>query len=302
MGKSFRAASQRCRVATRGNTEEMRTTEAPMGNAKGSLSNAKSYSAKRELLKLSWNIILSLDQKEGVLNTQSARERKPVRDRSRRSVGCTHYRMDSLQSITSVSSQEDRFGSGRWRETKSSLKTSNKISPQASPHVSPRALAMRKVSNFVESPRKCKVSNASVFQIEFKECLFRLCPDLSNRFPASFALVVTMLKSFIKKVINGSCTPGLVDSFVKSHVTYKLKKEHFDGFGEAIASTVTNLLGPFGTFELCKIWREETSVMVEMLYKNYAAFLERTSKTPSSINSKTRESDLGSSYMHISAF
>ncbi|GAB5365823.1 hypothetical protein AAMO2058_001091300 [Amorphochlora amoebiformis] len=246
-----------------------------MGNSNANSASSNRY--KREVLKLSWNILLSLDHKEGLLDTT-------VADRKSAGGSRTNSRTIAL---------DDGVGFAQSRASTPVEAKKSWSSTHVSPPISPtRAVRM---SN---QRRHNKVSNASLFHQTFKEYLFQFCPDLESRFPTSIVLVIKMMKTFIQKIIWGKCTKKLVISFTESHAKYNLKKEHFDGFAEAIATTVATMLGKFATFELCKIWREESIGFVNMLHKVYTAYLKRNKKAKSSKDLLEAE-NMGPSYIRL---
>eukprot|EP00467_Chlorarachnion_reptans_P009636 CAMPEP_0114496656 /NCGR_PEP_ID=MMETSP0109-20121206/5889_1 /TAXON_ID=29199 /ORGANISM="Chlorarachnion reptans, Strain CCCM449" /LENGTH=238 /DNA_ID=CAMNT_0001673949 /DNA_START=213 /DNA_END=929 /DNA_ORIENTATION=- len=115
---------------------------------------------------------------------------------------------------------------------------------------------------------KAPVCFARDFHEEFHENFMKYCPDLEGRFPENFRLISHMIRAFVGKIVKGASAEDY-KRFAKSHSKYKLEKDHFNGFGEAVVMTVINRLGKFGTIQVANVWRTEISKMVEAMRKAY---------------------------------
>jgi len=108
------------------------------------------------------------------------------------------------------------------------------------------------------------------FHVEFMNAYFQFCPEIKDKFPKDFLLIAKMIKSFIVKLIEGKTSKDtLIQKFVKSHRAYKLKEEHFDGFGAALVQTVQRRLGRFGTIQIVNIWRTAVAGLTKDLQVAY---------------------------------
>ncbi|GAB5354380.1 hypothetical protein AAMO2058_000113800 [Amorphochlora amoebiformis] len=109
------------------------------------------------------------------------------------------------------------------------------------------------------------------FHEVFEARFMKYCPDLEDKFPTDYALIVKMIQNFISKATNadGKVMKVMAVKFAKTHAKYNLTEEHFQGFSEALIDTLKGRLGKFGTMQLMKIWREVTEALVGIMFKEY---------------------------------
>uniref|UniRef100_A0A7S2X9Q7 Globin family profile domain-containing protein n=1 Tax=Lotharella oceanica TaxID=641309 RepID=A0A7S2X9Q7_9EUKA len=113
------------------------------------------------------------------------------------------------------------------------------------------------------------------FHEDFGDNFFEYCPDLQGQFPTNYQLVTKMIKKFIGKVIEGKDLDRLARHYGRTHWKYDLKDSHFAGFAEALTDTINLRLGRYGTIEIMKIWREEAYAIVKLLQEQQKAYKKK---------------------------
>mmetsp|Transcript_21088 Transcript_21088/g.29548 ORF Transcript_21088/g.29548 Transcript_21088/m.29548 type:complete len:238 (+) Transcript_21088:106-819(+) len=202
---------------------------------------------KKELMKLSWNLIVTAEE-QAELNLTS---------------NTSGARSQTEEEETGEQKSEAAM------EGKYVVQDSDEEEEDKPEHKDAATLAIEKALSFggmnIQHP----------FDVDFGKNFFGNCPDLVERFPTNYQLVTRMITTFITSAIEGTKFHRLARHFGKSHAKYELDDAHYKGFAMALVDTLVYRLGKYSTIEMMKIWREECLKIVGTMQAQHKKYQKR---------------------------